>query len=512
MSMSIEQSASRRLSNLLQGFAEIDASIDCDIQALSLDSRKAMKGDLFFACAGTQGHGLDFLDQVFNKGVAAVAWEPTAEYDLPPGKYNADSPVPLIAIDNLSDQVGRIADRFYHSPSSDLRVIGITGTDGKTSCSHFLANALCSDQQPVGVIGTLGYGLIGNLESASHTTPDAIRIHQLLDQMRDQGAQYVVMEVSSHGLSQGRVSGVEFEVAVLTNVSRDHLDYHGDEKSYAQAKQKLFFMPGLNKVVLNRDDDFGQQLMKLLPSFVNVVTYGDGSLSTAAAGDDLSFTDLDLDREGISWRVEGSLGEANFKHHLFGRFNVYNLVAVMSAMMQLGLGWDQICKRVDTVATVPGRMEFYKSSVRSNSPVVIIDFAHTPDALRQVLQALAHHGFGRICCVFGCGGDRDKGKRPLMGSIASDLADRVILTDDNPRSEDGDGIIDEILSGISDSSNVTVVRDREQAILHALENASGNDVVLVAGKGHEQYQLIGNEKITFSDSHVVTTWLNGGLH
>ena len=386
---------SSRLSSLLEGFADIDQQMDCHINALTLDSRVVEKGDLFFACAGTQGHGLDYIDQVCNRGAAAIAWEPTAEYSEVP---ELEKDIPMIAIENLTHQVGFIADRFYGHPSRDLRVIGITGTDGKTSCCHFLASALSGhgDQHAkAGVIGTIGYGVFGEMNEASHTTPDAIRVHQLLDEMRKSDVRYVVMEVSSHGLDQGRVNGVLFEVAVLTNVSRDHLDYHGDQASYAKAKKKLFFMPGLACAVINNDDEFGRQWRASLPENMNVIPYSVNQNKTTSQFA-VAISNIQLTQNGINWHVSSSWGDADFSNHLYGRFNVYNLAAVLSVMGCLGLSWDEISTRILEMKTVPGRMELCRVQENNSVPHVIIDFAHTPEALEQVLKSLREHGFGRI--------------------------------------------------------------------------------------------------------------------
>ncbi|HEC30094.1 MAG TPA: UDP-N-acetylmuramoyl-L-alanyl-D-glutamate--2,6-diaminopimelate ligase [Gammaproteobacteria bacterium] len=510
--MATMRQESSRLSRLLEGYADIDKAIDCDINALSLDSRKLEEGALFFACAGTRGHGLDYLDQVCQSGVVAVAWEPSDQYPFLPGSATS-ADVPFIAIDDLSQRIGFIADRFYGHPSHDLTVIGITGTDGKTSSSHFLAGALNSSGRLTGLIGTLGYGLPDQLEASTHTTPDAINVHRLLHEMREQGAQYVVMEVSSHGLDQGRINGVIVKIAVLTNVSRDHIDYHGNEASYAKAKEKLFHMPGLKCVVINRDDACGRQWMQTLSDDVQVVLYGMEPCSDSPDNiHDLGMADIRLNRDGISWHAQGSCGEADLRNHLYGKFNVYNLAAVLATLSELGMPWADACRHIQDLDTVPGRMEFYHAPPGRTMPTVIIDFAHTPAALEQVLVAIREHGFGRVWCVFGCGGDRDKGKRPLMGGVAASLADRIVVTDDNPRTESGDEIINDIISSISNQQNVHVERDRKKAIFLALDSAGKNDVVLIAGKGHEDYQLMGERKLPFSDADVVRQWLNGGLH
>ncbi|NOY65968.1 MAG: UDP-N-acetylmuramoyl-L-alanyl-D-glutamate--2,6-diaminopimelate ligase [Gammaproteobacteria bacterium] len=506
MTENIQMHDLSRLSYLLEGFADIDQQMDCHINALSLDSRNVEQGDLFFACAGTQGHGLDYINQVCDSGAAAIAWEPTEEYrEVPLLKKN----IPVIAVKNLAHQVGIIADRFYGRPSRDLCVIGITGTDGKTSCSHFLASALSIKDVKVGVIGTIGYGAFGKLSEASHTTPDVISVHRLLHEMRESGMQYVVIEVSSHGLDQGRVNGVLFDVAVLTNVSRDHLDYHGDQASYAKAKEKLFHVPGLACAVINRDDNFGRQWLSTLPDNRATISYGESKTTSQYA---VTISNIQLTEKGINWHASSSWGKADFSHSLYGAFNVYNLAATLSVLGYLGISWNKICDRLQAMNTVPGRMELCRVPENDSVPAVMIDFAHTPEALEQVLLSLGKHGFGRIWCVFGCGGDRDKGKRSLMGQIAEQYADEVILTNDNPRTESAEQIINDILSGLENPAVVHIESDRENAIEWAIASAMPHDIVLVAGKGHESYQLIGDEKRPFSDRDIIMANLKKVVH
>jgi len=500
-----------QLKQLLHGFADVDDNQDCEIQSLSNDSRCVNQGSLFLACAGHNNHGLDFIDEVYQSGVAAIVWEPAEGYSSQQLNDEWAARVPHIAIADLSWQLGLIADRFYHHPSGQMEIIGITGTDGKTSCCHFIATALQQQSDtPVGVIGTLGYGCLGYLETASHTTPDALRVHQLLQQMNSKGVNTVVMEVSSHALHQGRVQGVHFNVAVLTNISRDHLDYHGDMVSYAAAKRRLFAMPGLEHAVLNNDDEYGEQWAAELKSCIPTITYG--TTLSSDTQHSVSFTHEILDHDGLHWEAVTPWGHARLHSSLYGRFNLYNLSAVISTLGVLGLSWDEITKQVASLKQIAGRMEIISPYDPDTQPVAVIDFAHTAAALRQVLLALTEHGFGKIWCVFGCGGDRDQGKRPLMGSMAESLADCVILTDDNPRTEDGEQIIADILSGISTAGNVHIERDRAAAIEWAIKQANPQDIVLIAGKGHEDYQIIGNKKLPFSDKEAAQTVLKRGLH
>lgn len=489
-----------RLSRLLEGLIAVPAQVDRELTGLCLDSRRARPGELFLACGGRRAHGLEHLDDALAKGVAAVLWEPVAPFEqLPPPLEARLRGIPAFAVPDLQQRIGALADRFFAAPSRDLHVVGVTGTDGKTSCSQFLAASLHRPDAPCGVLGTLGYGLYGALEPASHTTPDAIRVHGLLARMREQGARHAVMEVSSHALDQGRVAGVRFDTAVLTNLSRDHLDYHGDERAYAAAKQRLFRSPGLRHAVINLDDVFGRNLLALLDPGVQVVGYtlsADPAPVPAVRG-----RDLRLDETGLSMSVDSPWGSAPVRSSLLGRFNASNLLAVLAALVPAGVAFEDACARVSALETVPGRMERFGGT--DGSPLVVVDYAHTPQALAHVLEALRPHTRGRLWCVFGCGGDRDPGKRPLMGAVAARSADRVVITDDNPRSEDPAAIVEDILGGIGDRAAVQVLRDRAEAIAFALEHAGGDDVVLVAGKGHEDYQEVAGRRLPFSDREQV---------
>ncbi len=487
------------LRTLLAGIAETDDVPERVVQALTLDSRDVAPGSLFLACAGTRQHGSAYIDEALNAGASAVVWEsePGAA-PLPTHWRSARNGhrVPIVGVPRLSQKLGLVADRFYDSPSRDLFVVGITGTNGKTSCSHFLAQAL-HNGTPCGVIGTLGYGLFGTLSPATHTTPDAITCHRLLADMRDQGAKAVAMEVSSHGLDQGRVNAIVFDVAVFTNLSRDHLDYHGHMGAYARAKRRLFEMPGLKAAVINRDDEFGRELISALREDVNVVSYGLGASGSPA---DVVGEIVRCDAQGLSLRVTTPWGEGCFTSGLLGQFNASNLLAVLATLLVRGLSLDDALSRVSALTTVPGRMERFGGGAQ---PLVVVDYAHTPDALDKALQAARQHCTGQLWCVFGCGGDRDPGKRPLMGQVATALADRVIVTDDNPRTEDPGVIVDDILAGMRDAHHVRVEHERANAIEEAICSAQAGDVVLVAGKGHEAYQQVGNERRPFSDAAVV---------
>lgn len=499
------------LSQLLHGLARVAPGQDVTVQGLALDSRQVRPGFLFLAVAGRHVHGVDFVADALAAGAAAIAWEPTDALTEDSDPLRAAS-VPVVAVERLGHRVGEIAARFYDHPSRDMFVVGVTGTDGKTSCSHFIAQALHGDADKCGIIGTLGYGLYGALRPGLHTTPDALTLQQELAALRDGGARAVAMEVSSHGLDQGRAAGVAFDVAVLTNLSRDHLDYHGDEASYAAAKRRLFFMPDLGAAVLNLDDAFGRALYAELPVALPVVAY---ALERAAvSGIDrpdtrwLAATEVVASTAGLSIGIDGSWGAGHLDVALLGRFNAGNLLAVLAVLLIRGVAFDEALARLTRVRTVAGRMEPFGGG--ATQPLVVVDYAHTPRALEQVLKALREHCSGHLWCVFGAGGERDTGKRPLMGGIAERLADYVVLTDDNPRHEDATQIVMDILTGMEDPDAVYVQRDRAAAIAQAITNSDPGDVVLIAGKGHEDYQQVGDRRLPFSDRETVRALLREG--
>lgn len=483
------------LSELLEDRVVIPGSLDCPIMDMTMDSRQVVEGSLFVAVKGRQVDGADYIDTAIEQGAVAILREsPGDATGVTPLSWKTSATgqtVPVVSLEDLSGQVGTLADRFYRSPSSHLFVVGITGTNGKTSCSQFVAQAL-SQEQPCGVIGTLGRGLYGQLEDSGHTTPDVISNHRWLAKMCDQGAASVVMEVSSHALDQGRVDQVQFDCAVFTNLSHEHLDYHGDMASYASVKQQLFRTPDLKAAVINRDDAYGRELEAMLDKPLKVISYGMQSEYQPK----LLAQDVRLLADGLQFRVESVYGSGEIRTQLLGRFNISNLLAALGALLAKGLAFDDALSRLSGVRTVSGRMETLGGN---GQPLVVIDYAHTPDALQHVLEALREHARGTLWCVFGCGGERDKQKRSLMGKIAEVYADRVVVTNDNPRYENPVDIIEQILSGMSNSDRAYVERDRQKAIESVIQGAEAQDVILVAGKGHENYQQVGDEKRPFSD-------------
>ena len=486
------------LGALLQDLLPVPEAADRPVTGLCADSREVQPGDLFIARRGLRVDGADYIDAALERGAVAALWEPQPGVTAVPVAWRhpaSGTPAPVLAMPDLAARLGEIADRFYANPSRALTIAGITGTNGKTSVSHFLAHAL-SGEAPWGVIGTLGTGLAGELTPATHTTPDVIRLHRALAELRESGAAGVAMEVSSHALDQNRVDRVRFDFAVFTNLSRDHLDYHGDMASYAAAKRRLFQWPGLRGAVINVDDPAGREIAAGLPASLPVLRYG----LEPAHEPDLLARRVALTPGGLRAEVVTPRGEGLLTAPLLGRFNVANLLATLGVLLLQELPLETALARLAAVPPVPGRMERFGGAGR---PQVVVDYAHTPDALAQVLAALREHRPGRLICVFGCGGDRDRGKRPLMGEVAERLADRVIVTDDNPRSEDPALIRGEILAGMARPETVAVIGDRRAAIRRAVAEAGADDIVLVAGKGHEDWQVLAAGRIPFSDTDEV---------
>jgi len=478
----------QRLSALLAGLAEIPAENDPTIRGLALDSRQVERDGLFLAVPGLHADGRQFVSGAVARGAAAVACE--AE-----GYAPDDRIANVFAVEGLRKHIGIIADRFYDAPSRKLRVIGVTGTNGKTTTTHLLAQALDSPERRCGLMGTLGCGFPGALDPSQHTTPDAVSVQRQLASFVENGATAVCMEVSSHALDQARVTGVVFDIAVFTNLTRDHLDYHGDMKAYAAAKSKFFEFPQLAAAVINRDDELGRELIARLTDRIRVVSYG-------FDGGDVRALAIEPSIEGLQIRVATPQGEATLRSPLLGRFNASNLLAVLAVLLVAGLPLPEAVIRLARAQPVAGRMEHFGGGAR---PLVVVDYAHTPDALEKALTALREHTHGKLICAFGCGGDRDRGKRPQMGAIAERLADIVILTDDNPRHEDAAAIRSEIRAGMQGTP--TEVADRTSAVRAALAEAGRGDIVLVAGKGHEDYQQIGSERRPYSDRDTVRVLL-----
>lgn len=476
------------------------AQLGAAVKHLAVDSRQVRQGDTFAAYPGERLDGRKFIAQAVAAGANAVLWEREGF------EWNDEWKVPNLPVEGLRDKIGEIASQVYGEPSRQLQTIGITGTNGKTSCCHWIAQCLTDLGKKTAMVGTLGNGFPGALATAANTTPDAVSLHALLRDYLADDAKCVAMEVSSHGLAQGRVNGVHFDIAVLTNLSRDHLDYHGDMASYAAAKAGLFAWPELQYAVLNMDDPFGVELAgKLGCSGVQTVGY---SLEGKHEGCRFAVLARDLvaDAKGIRFKAVTPWGAAQLNSKLLGRFNVSNLLAALAVLLVSGIALEDAVRELGKVESVAGRMQRLDGE---GKPLVVVDYAHTPDALEKVLGTLREimGDKNRLICVFGCGGERDRGKRPLMGAVASRLADSVIVTSDNPRGEDAHAIIDEIIAGMG--ANYHVIDDRAAAIDAAVRGAQPDDVVLVAGKGHEDYQEIKGVKLPFADADVAQRVLQG---
>lgn len=456
------------------------------IRELTLDSRKVRPGDLFLAVDGNQQDGRDYIGDAIARGAAAVAYEAGDALSM------HDSEALLLPVHGLQAQISEIAGRFYGEPSRAMRVVAVTGTNGKTSVTQLLAQALDMLDQPCGLIGTLGCGFYGNLVSGQFTTPDPLAVQATLADLKNAGAKAVAMEVSSHGLAQYRIAAVKVAVAVLTNLTRDHLDYHGSMQAYAETKARLFSWPDLRATVLNIDDAFGRELAAKNHA-ARLITY---SLTDASAT--VYCRNVRFSAAGIQAEVVTAQGEGNLSSPLIGRFNLSNLLAVIGALLGLDYSIKQALTLIPLLQGPAGRMQVLGGQ---QQPLVVVDYAHTPDALEQVLGALRPHVApdGRLLCLFGCGGDRDAGKRPLMAEVVGRLADAAVVTDDNPRSEDPANIRAEVLSGFSADAAVTEVAGRAAAIAHIIAQARREDVVVLAGKGHEDYQEIKQVRQHFSD-------------
>jgi len=453
------------------------------VTGLAIDSRHVNPGDAFFALQGGDHHGLEFAGKAVDAGCSCIVFDPAGAPEL-------DASVPMIAVDGLRSRLGEIADRFYAQPSAALDVIGVTGTNGKTTVSWLLANCLDRLGRRSAYAGTLGYG-VGSLSvSGGLTTPDVFTAHRRLDEFRSAGAKVAAIEVSSHALDQARVDGVRFAVAVFTNLSRDHLDYHGDMASYEAAKARLFTEHSPTHSVINIDADAGRRLAAKVANATTVSTLPGADAS-------LVIRSVEALPNGYRLAFSSVFGDGNFTLPLFGTFNVENAAAVLATLLVLGIPAPDAAGSLSAVEAPPGRLETIVGR-----PSAVIDFAHTPDALEVALKALRPNVRGRLWCVFGCGGDRDAGKRPLMAKVAERFADRVVVTTDNPRGEVPASIIGDIVSGFNSLEHVEVLEDRGQAIERALTDAAADDLVLIAGKGHEREQIVGSERIPFSDVEV----------
>jgi UDP-N-acetylmuramoyl-L-alanyl-D-glutamate--2,6-diaminopimelate ligase len=471
---------------------------------LCADSRGILDGDVFFAYPGEIVDGRGYIAQAISKGAAGIVYE--EENFVWDERWN----LPHLAVPGLKSKVGQIANRFYGMPDRDMFISAVTGTNGKTSCTQWLGNALSRLGVPTAVIGTLGSGIYRDavaqdFEATGNTTPDAILLQRRLADMSAAGARALAIEASSIGLVQQRLSGVHVDVAVFTNLTRDHLDYHGDMVAYEAAKTMLFESPGLQHAVLNLDDDMGMRLVQHLKKNTPAVNIFGYSLQgkSAAGVNVLQAADIRTTHAGTSFQLQSPFGSSLVKTQMIGHFNVSNVLAVLAALLAKDIPFATAVHAVEMLEPVSGRMQQLGGD---EAPLVVIDYAHTPDALEKVLATLrtvALERGGELWCVFGCGGDRDPGKRPQMGKAAL-AADHAIVTSDNPRSENPAAIIAQIIEGMSEVTDTKVepqaIEDRAAAILWAIKHAGKSDVILLAGKGHETTQEIKGKKLPFLDA------------
>lgn len=470
-----------RLPQLLEGLTDADDVPDVPVTGLALSSQEVGAGDIFLAVQGTRMHGLAFAADAVERGASCIVYQSGA------GAVAPDLSVPSVPVPELGQRVGIIASRFEGQPSEQLSVTAITGTDGKTSVAWLMAGALAHLRMPAHYIGTLGAGCPGGLSATQHTTPDPLRLQAALAGARDSGVKAVVMEVSSHALDQGRLSGTRVACAMLTNLGRDHLDYHADVAAYHAAKKRLFTEVAPECSVLNADDRVAREWIAELPGAWTYALDHDAHVRAVSP----HFTP-----EGVRFALEYADEQAQVKAPLMGRFNVSNLTAVGAALLAQGYGLKQVAAALSRAGVVPGRMQPLRVA---GKPLVIVDYAHTPQALSQALLASKAHARGKLWCVFGCGGDRDTGKRALMGQTAAAVADAIVLTDDNPRSEEPEAITAAIAVGVGAHGHVETINRRADAIAHAIRSAKADDIVLIAGKGHETTQQYGAVEYPFSD-------------
>ena len=508
------------LSGLIQGLNLSKKCPRLSVKGLALDSRNVQPGYIFFAIKGHEQDGIDYIPQAIERGAIAILTEWQNVNDSPVTHINkgVKLSIPLIGVERLSQSISLIAGRFYDDPAERMAIIAVTGTNGKTTCAHLyadlswqvnaLAEALCEGHKS-GFVGTLGHGIAGqnvdlnkrlDLDTEDEvlasplTTPDAITMQKILGDLQTLGCDSVAIEASSHALEQGRISSVAVDTAIFTNLSRDHLDYHGDLNSYADAKRRLFKMSGLKNAVINIDDTIGKAIFADLDPNIRAISY---SLENITA--DIYCQAIHFSPIGFRAVIYTPWGSGEVVSSLLGKFNLSNLLAVIGAfVIQKGgseyKNFAKVLEVIPNLNSVRGRMELIDSG---DGPAVIVDYAHTPDALEKVLKTLRLHCKGSLWVVFGCGGDRDIGKRAEMGDIANSNADRIVVTSDNPRTESPEKIIQDILTGVG--KDVIVEVDRRTAINLAIRDASKDDVILIAGKGHENYQILGVERFPFSD-------------
>ena len=487
-----------QLSELLLPWCELTQSVA--ISSMTLDSRKVSSGCLFVAIKGHAVDGRQFIPSAIANGAIAVVAD--ADADNIAGKAITIDQTIVVYIDSLSEKLSAIAGRFYHADERKMKLVGITGTNGKTTISQIIAQWATLLNTPSGVMGTTGNGLLSDLKPALNTTGSPLEIQQTLSELDNIGAELTALEISSHGLVQGRVNALSFDAAVFTNLSRDHLDYHGDMTNYAEAKKLLFTSHQPTHSIINADDAVGCAWLKEMPHAVGV-SLNQESVSFHT-GKKVFATSVEYSTDGIQLSLSSDWGDTAFSVPLIGAFNASNVLVAFATLLSLGYDIKELTQSASQLSAVIGRMELFSAKGKAK---VVVDYAHTPDALEKALQALRVHCKGQLWCIFGCGGDRDTGKRPMMARIAEEQADVIMLSDDNPRSEDPALITKDMLAGLLKPDAAYVVHDRFEACQLALSQANEKDIILLAGKGHEDYQVLAGKTIHYSDRESAQTLL-----
>jgi len=472
------------------------------IRAITTDSRAVAPGSLFLALPGLSHDARAFIPQALANGASAIAYDTRDQFQV------SAQGIPVLPVDDLQSKCGWIAARFYDTPSQAMPVIAVTGTNGKTSCCLFIAQLMAALQKRCGVVGTLGNGIWPELEKGAFTTPDALQLQLVFAHLKKHAVDIVAMEASSHAIAQHRIAGVNMNVGVFTQLSRDHLDYHGSMQAYAQAKKQLFSQPGMQYGVVNLDDPIGKEIVEETQSRLALIGYTLQSNPSPYAFPVIALQHYDVVPDGFHIEMTFEDETAQCILPLMGRYNIANLFAVIGSLLCLGFSLQAIVSHVQTLETATGRMQSFGGGKK---PIIVVDFAHTPDALQNALCALREHCHGKLWCVFGCGGDRDPGKREQMGAVAATWSDHIVITNDNPRSESPESIAHAILSGVPDEVETTIELNREAAIGYAVQSAKKEDIVLVAGKGHETEQIINDTIRPFSDIEHVQNQLKQRL-
>lgn len=487
------------LHRLLKPFCHTLPSINPEITHLSLDSRQISKHGLFIAIPGHLSDGRNFIEQASAQGAAAILYEREV------ASAQEINGVAHIGLPQLRLKLADIAANFYQHPANKLALFGVTGTNGKTSITHFIAQSLAALGEKCGVVGTLGCGFIGELQETGLTTPDALKLQEILQQFVVQQAKSVAMEVSSHAIALQRVNSLQFETAIFTNLTQDHLDYHGTMAAYAAVKKKFLQEWPHKHLVINADDNYGSSWLPELAAHPALITYSLKKPTAASIPGSLIYAeDIKRSWQSICAQVVSPWGCGTLQLNAIGDFNLSNALATLAALCLHNISFAQALQCCNSLQAVPGRMQFLGGN---GKPWVVVDYSHTPDALEKALLALRAQTKGKLICIFGCGGDRDPHKRPLMAKVAEQLADQVIVTNDNPRNEDPKKIAHDILAGFAQTNTIQVQLNRMLAIAQGIQCATAEDCVLIAGKGAEHYQQIGQQKFPFSDVQIAQEFL-----